>query len=106
VTTVELVVAKGKRPTARLLARYAGGTLDAIVATDVAEVLDPAPDVTLTLTPEDADRVRAGGLDLSVAFMRGQMKMSGDFGALLRVLPLTRADEHRTALAAALTSVL
>jgi len=30
-----------------------------------------------------------GALDLSVGFMRGQVKMSGDFGALLQFLPLT-----------------
>ena len=34
-----------------------------------------------------------GALDLSVGFMRGQVKMSGDFGALLRFLPVTGGPE-------------
>ena len=42
-----------------------------------------------TVTPDDADALRDGALDLSVGFMRGQIKMAGDFGALLRFLPLT-----------------
>lgn len=104
--TVEVVVAKGKRPSARLVARYDAGQLVEVVATDPATPLDPAPDVTLTLTPDDAAAMRDGALDLSVAFMRGQMKMSGDFGVLLAVLPRTRDEEHRATMRAALTGVL
>jgi hypothetical protein len=45
------------------------------------------PSVTFTFTEADAHAYREGALDLSVGFMRGRVKMSGDFGALLRVLP-------------------
>lgn len=103
---VELVVAQGKRPTARLIARYDDGRLRQIAATPAGAPAEPPADVTLTLTPDDAARVRDGALDLSVAFMRGTMKMAGDFGVLLAVLPITRGEEHRRALAAALTTAL
>ena len=59
---------------------------------------DPA-DVTFTATPADAQALHDGTLDLSVGFMRGQVKMSGDFGALLRFLPLTGGTQPRLALA-------
>jgi SCP-2 sterol transfer family len=53
---------------------------------------DTAAAVVLTLTPADAAAVRSGDLDLSVAFMRGTMKMAGDSGVLFHVLPvLSRA---------------
>ncbi|HEX5615332.1 MAG TPA: SCP2 sterol-binding domain-containing protein [Acidimicrobiia bacterium] len=104
--TVEVVVARGKRPTARLVARYEAGRLRDITAADASTPLEPAAAVVLTLSPDDAAAVRDGALDLSVAFMRGQMKMAGDFGVLLAVLPITRDVEHRAALSAALTAAL
>ena len=45
--------------------------------------------ITFTATPADAQSLHDGTLDLSVGFMRGQVKMSGDFGALLHFLPQT-----------------
>ncbi len=55
---------------------------------------DPA-DVTFTATPADAAALHDGTLDLTVGFMRGQVKMSGDFGTLLRFLPLTSGAKPR-----------
>ena len=43
---------------------------------------EPA-DITFTATPADAQAMHEGTLDLSVGFMRGQVKMAGDFGTLL-----------------------
>lgn len=79
-STVAFVVAKGKT------------TLETwgIEVGERVRDLDAAPadaDVVFTFTPADADAFRAGELDLSVGFMRGQVKMAGDFGTLLRVLP-------------------
>jgi hypothetical protein len=68
---VEFVVAAGKKEQARGWARVA----------DAAA------------TPADAEAVHDGALDLTVGFMRGQVKMSGDFGTLLRFLPLTAGSE-------------
>ena len=49
---------------------------------------DTPAEVTFTLTSVDADAVKRGDLDLSVAFMRGTMKMAGDSGVLFHVLPV------------------
>jgi hypothetical protein len=79
--TVEFVVAQGKNELRRHVARVDG----AAVKTDAE---GPA-DITFTVTEADEQALRAGDLDLSVGFMRGQIKMAGDFGKLLHFLPLT-----------------
>jgi putative sterol carrier protein len=85
---VEFVVAAGKKEQARSWARVDNGS--------VAEHGEgPAPetaDVTFTATPPDAQALHDGSLDLSVGFMRGQVKMAGDFGKLLQFLPLTHGE--------------
>ena len=82
---VEFVVAAGKKEQARGWARIDGA---AVVAKGEGAPTEPA-DVTFTATPADAQAMHEGTLDLSVGFMRGQVKMAGDFGALLQFLPLT-----------------
>ena len=81
---VEFVIAAGKKEQARSWVRVEG---DAIVAQ--GEGPADAADVTFTATPADAQALHDGALELSVGFMRGQVKMAGDFGALLHLLPLT-----------------
>jgi hypothetical protein len=82
---VEFVVAVGKKEQARGWAR--------VGPAGVVERGDGAPEspaaVTFTATPADAQALHDGALDLSVGFMRGQVKMAGDFGALLHFLPKT-----------------
>ena len=82
---VEFVVAAGKKEQSRGWARIAGSE---VVERGEGAPSEPA-DVTFTATPADAQALHDGSLDLSVGFMRGQVKMAGDFGALLRFLPLT-----------------
>jgi hypothetical protein len=82
---VEFVVAQGKKEQARGYAHLDGTR---VVATDSGPAPSPA-DIVFTLTPADATALHDGTLDLTVGFMRGQVKMAGDFGALLRLLPLT-----------------
>ncbi len=53
--------------------------------------------VTFTAAPADAQALHDGSLELSVGFMRGQVKMAGDFGALLQFLPLTHGTDPRVA---------
>lgn len=91
---VELVVAANKKEVARAYARVEGGAVTARGAGPAAD----AADVVLTLTPADAEALRTGGLDVSVGFMRGQVKMAGDFGALLRLLSATPSSELASAL--------
>jgi putative sterol carrier protein len=88
---VEFVVAAGKKEQARSWARIDG---DAVVAHGEGAPADPA-DVTFTATPADAQSMHEGVLDLSVGFMRGQVKMAGDFGTLLQFLPLTSGPAPR-----------
>jgi putative sterol carrier protein len=82
---VEFVVAAGKKEQARGWALVDDA---AVVAKGEGAPAEPA-DVTFTATPADAQALHDGTLDLSVGFMRGQVKMAGDFGALLQFLPLT-----------------
>jgi SCP-2 sterol transfer family len=88
---VEFVVATGKKEQARGWARVARNE---VVDRGDGAPTDPA-DVTFTTTPADAASLHDGALDLTVGFMRGQVKMSGDFGALLHFLPLTAGTEPR-----------
>jgi hypothetical protein len=82
---VEVVVAAGKKEQARAWSEVNN---DALVAHGDGAAATPA-DVTFTATPADAQALHDGSLDLSVGFMRGQVKMTGDFGLLLLLLPLT-----------------
>jgi hypothetical protein len=81
---IEFVVAAGKKEQARGWAEIAAG---AVVARGDGAPAQPA-NVTFTATPADAQGLHEGTLDISVGFMRGQVKMAGDFGALLQFLPL------------------
>jgi hypothetical protein len=86
---VEFVVAKGKKEQGRAFAVVDGSR---IVGTGSGAAERPA-DLVFTVAPEDVDALRSGALDLSVGFMRGQIKMAGDFGALLHFLPLTAGED-------------
>ena len=85
--TVDLVVAERKRELERHRVVVDGATVTPSPA-DGTEA-----EVVFTLPPADADAVKSGTIDLSVAFMRGTTKMAGDYGVLLHVLPvLSRAQ--------------
>jgi len=88
---VEFVVAAGKKEQARSWAQVDDGS---VIARGEGEAPEPV-DVTFTATPPDAQALHDGSLDLSVGFMRGQVKMAGDFGKLLQFLPLTAGDPPR-----------
>ena len=88
---VAFVVAVGKKEQARSWARVDGTS----VVESAAGPAPSEPDVTFTATPADAQALHDGSLDLSVGFMRGQVKMAGDFGTLLRFLPVTGGAEPR-----------
>ena len=92
---VEFVVAAAKLEHARSWARVAGA---AVLERGDGAPAEPA-DVTFTATPVDAQALHDGALDLSVGFMRGQVKMSGDFAALLQFLPATGGRAPRLRLA-------
>ena len=76
-----------------------GAALGAVDDGAVVERGDGAPPSRPTSRsprrPADAQALHDGTLDLSVGFIRGQVKMAGDFGTLLQFLPLT-AGERRS----------
>ena len=82
---VEFVVAAGKKEQARGWARVGDA---GVIERGDGEPAEPAT-LTFTATPGDAQALHDGTLDLSVGFMRGQVKMAGDFGLVLQFLPLT-----------------
>lgn len=97
---VAFVVGVGKKVEARSWARVEDSTV-----ADRGDGEPPAdPDVTFTATPADAQALHDGTLDLSVGFMRGQVKMAGDTGALLRFLPSTSGAEPSVRVADVLPS--
>ena len=91
---IEFVVAAGKSVKARAWAQVENDGV--VVKRGEGEPASP-PDVTVTATPADAQALHDGSLELSVGFMRGQVKMAGDFGALLQFLPLTHGSPARVA---------
>ena len=81
---VEYVVMKGKTELARRTIEIDGGAI--VTVTDGVRPDAAEADVTLTLTPALAEALQAGTLDVSVGFMRGEIKMSGDNAVLFSVL--------------------
>jgi len=94
-TVVAFVVAAGKKEQARGWVRVGGGK----VVAKGEGAPDGDADITFTATPADAQAMHDGALSLSVGFMRGQVKMAGDFGALLHFLPLTNGTDAKLAVA-------
>ncbi len=92
---IEFVVAANKKEQARGWARVSESS---VLERGDGAPADPA-DITFTATPADAQALHDGSLDLSAGFMRGQVKMAGDFGALLRFLPLTGGTAPRLTVA-------
>src|SRR5947208_14645646 len=83
---VEFVVAAGKKEQGR---SWVEVDENGSISSRGDGAPDAPADITFTATPADAQALHEGSLDLSVGFMRGQVKMAGDFGALLEFLPLT-----------------
>ncbi|HEX8770708.1 MAG TPA: SCP2 sterol-binding domain-containing protein [Acidimicrobiales bacterium] len=56
---------------------------------------DPDAEFTLTLTYQDSVKIQKGELGANAAFMQGRMKVGGNMGKLMSLLPLTQAPEYR-----------
>lgn len=78
--------------------RYALAVVDGRVT---AATLGDDPEATVVLTEQHADAVAVarGELDANAAFMQGRVKVVGDMGAVMALMPLTHSDEYRAALA-------
>ena len=52
-------------------------------------------EITWTATYRDAEAMLKGELDPAAAFMRGTVKVAGDLGKVLTLLPLLATDAYR-----------
>ncbi|HEY1467083.1 MAG TPA: SCP2 sterol-binding domain-containing protein [Acidimicrobiales bacterium] len=52
-------------------------------------------EVTLTTGWADALAIQKGELDANAAFMQGKVKVAGNMGMMLNLLPITNAPEYR-----------
>jgi putative sterol carrier protein len=60
---------------------------------------DEAADVTLNETYADAVSIAKGDLDANAAFMQGRVKVVGNMGSLMAVMPLTQSHEYKAVVA-------
>ena len=56
---------------------------------------DPDAEVTLTTTYDDAVKMQKAELDETAAFMQGRLKVTGNMGKLMSLMPLTQSPEYR-----------
>lgn len=64
-----------------------------LVSSDLGE-LDDA-EITMTESYDDAMKIQKLQLDANAAFMQGRLKVDGNIGKLLSLLPLTNSAEYR-----------
>jgi len=56
---------------------------------------DDQAEFTLTSTYDDSVKVLKGELDANAAFMQGRMKVTGNMGKLMSLMPLTQSPEYK-----------
>jgi SCP-2 sterol transfer family len=56
----------------------------------------PDADFTMTLTYDDSVKIQNGELDSNAAFMQGRMKVTGNMGKLMALMPLTNSPEYKS----------
>jgi putative sterol carrier protein len=65
---------------------------------------DPDAEVTMTITYDDSMKMQKGELDETAAFMQGRLKVQGNMGKLMSLMPLTQSPEYK-AIKAKITEV-
>src|SRR3981081_4137381 len=55
----------------------------------------PDADFTMTMTYADSVAVQNGDLDATAAFMQGRIKVTGNMGTLMQLMPLTMSPEYK-----------
>ncbi|MCU1353422.1 MAG: hypothetical protein JWM05_2631 [Acidimicrobiales bacterium] len=56
---------------------------------------DPAAEFTLSITYDDSVKMAKGELDANAAFMQGKVKVTGNMGKLMTLMPLTQSPEYK-----------
>ena len=67
---------------------------DGLLEESALGVLEDA-DFTMTLSYADSVKIQQGELDANAAFMQGRMKVTGNMGKLMQLMPLTNSPEYR-----------
>ncbi len=56
---------------------------------------DPQAEFTLTTGYDDSVHIAKGELDANAAFMQGKVKVTGNMGKLMTLMPLTQSPEYK-----------
>lgn len=56
---------------------------------------DPDAEFTLSTTYDDSVKILKGELDANAAFMQGRVKVTGNMGKLMSLMPLTQSPEYK-----------
>ena len=56
---------------------------------------DPEAEFTLSQTYDDSVKILKGELDANAAFMQGKLKVTGNMGKLMSLMPLTQSPEYK-----------
>ncbi len=56
---------------------------------------DPAAEFTMTVGYDDFVKTSKGELDANAAFMQGRIKVTGNMGKLMSLMPLTQSPEYK-----------
>jgi putative sterol carrier protein len=64
-----------------------------LLESQLGEVADP--DFTMSMTYDDSVAIAKGDLDANAAFMQGRMKVAGNMGKLMALMPLTMSPEYK-----------
>jgi putative sterol carrier protein len=56
---------------------------------------DADAEFTLSATYDDSVKILRGELDANAAFMQGRMKVTGNMGKLMSLMPLTQSPEYK-----------
>lgn len=94
-TTIQFEVGTGKAD-----ARVFHVELDDAAPSALGEGPVDEPDFTMILAPAELEAVIAGETTLDVGYMRGTVKVTGNVGRMLSVLPLLTTEDFGRALAA------
>jgi putative sterol carrier protein len=64
-----------------------------LLESSLGEIADA--DFTMTSTYDDSVAIAKGELDANAAFMQGKMKVTGNMGKLMQLMPLTMSPEYQ-----------
>lgn len=66
-----------------------------LLESDLGDVSEP--DITMTMSYDDAKKIQEGELDPNAAFMQGRIKIGGgsNMAKLMSLMPLTNAPEYK-----------